>query len=70
MRPEVARPARPGSITAATAVRPRITAGTQSSAKTVILTSVASIFLPTYSGVRPIMRPATNTVTMQYSSIP
>ena len=36
----------------------------QSSASIVILTSVASIFLPRYSGVRPIISPATNTATM------
>ena len=35
-----------------------------------ILTSLASIFLPTYSGVRPTIRPATNTATMTNSSMP
>ena len=35
-----------------------------------ILTSLASIFLPTYSGVRPTIRPATNTARMTNSSMP
>ena len=39
-------------------------------ASIVILTSVAAIFLPTYSGVRPIISPATNTATITNSSMP
>ena len=35
-----------------------------------ILTSLASIFLPTYSGVRPTISPATNTEMMTNSSMP
>ena len=35
-----------------------------------ILTSFASIFLPTYSGVRPTISPATNTEMMTNSSMP
>ena len=35
-----------------------------------IFTSLASIFLPRYSGVRPTMRPATNMATMTISSMP
>ena len=35
-----------------------------------ILISKASIFLPRYSGVRPIIRPATNTVTMANTIMP
>ena len=35
-----------------------------------ILTSFASIFLPTYSGVRPTIRPATKTAMMTKSSMP
>jgi hypothetical protein len=35
-----------------------------------IFISKASIFLPRYSGVRPIMRPATNTAMMAKTSIP
>ena len=36
----------------------------------VILTSFASSFLPTYSGVRPTIRPATNMAMMTNSSMP
>ena len=36
----------------------------------VILTSRASSFLPTYSGVLPTMSPATNMATMTNSSMP
>ncbi len=35
-----------------------------------IFTSLASIFLPRYSGVRPTIRPAMNTATMANSSMP
>ena len=35
-----------------------------------ILTSLASIFLPTYSGVRPTIRPATKIARMTNSSMP
>ena len=35
-----------------------------------ILTSFASIFLPTYSGVRPTMRPATKMARMTNSNMP
>ena len=35
-----------------------------------ILTSLASIFLPTYSGVRPTIRPATKTARITNSSMP
>ncbi len=35
-----------------------------------ILTSFASIFLPTYSGVRPTIRPATKIARMTNSSMP
>ena len=35
-----------------------------------ILTSFASIFLPTYSGVRPTIRPATKIAMMTNSSMP
>jgi hypothetical protein len=45
-------------------------AGTQSSASMAIFTSSASIFLPRYSGVRPIIRPAVKTATMTKRSIP
>ena len=46
--------------TAATAVQPRIMSGRHRMASIAILTSLASSFLPRYSGVRPTMRPATN----------
>ena len=36
----------------------------------VIFISRASIFLPTYSGVRPTIRPAMNTAMMANSSMP
>ena len=45
-------------------------AGTVSSTSMVILISFASIFLPRYSGVRPIISPATNTATTANSSMP
>ena len=35
-----------------------------------ILTSFASIFLPTYSGVRPTISPATKTAMTTKSSMP
>ena len=35
-----------------------------------ILTSLASIFLPRYSGVRPTISPATNTAMMTNISMP
>ena len=35
-----------------------------------IFTSLASIFLPTYSGVRPTIKPATKTARMTNSSMP
>ena len=45
-------------------------AGTHSSASMVIFTSLPSIFLPRYSGVRPIISPAANTATMANSRMP
>ena len=47
-----------------------MTAGTHSSASIVIFTSLPSIFLPRYSGVRPIISPAANTATMANSRMP
>src|ERR1700704_1092522 len=47
--------------TTATAVQPRYISGRIRMASMAILTSLASIFLPTYSGVRPTISPATNT---------
>ena len=54
----------------ATAVQPRYISGRTSSASIAILTSLASIFLPTYSGVRPTISPATKIATMTNSSMP
>ncbi len=39
-------------------------------ASIVIFTSRDSIFLPRYSGVRPTIRPATNTAMIANSSMP
>ena len=50
--------------TTATAVKPSIISGRTRMASIAILTSLASIFLPRYSGVRPTIRPATNMATM------
>ena len=70
MRPGVRSARRPGGTTAASAVKPRSTGGRQRMASAVVLTSRASIFLPTYSGVRPTMSPARNIATMANNSIP
>ncbi len=48
-------------ISTAMAVKPRIDSGRISMASIAILTSLASIFLPRYSGVRPTISPAMNT---------
>ncbi len=57
-------------MTVASAVGPSIAAGRHRTASIAILTSRASIFLPRYSGVRPTMRPATNTATTTKTSMP
>src|SRR4029077_2185850 len=57
-------------MTVATAVQPRYISGRTRMASIAILTSLASIFLPTYSGVRPTIRPATKIARMTNSSIP
>ncbi len=54
----------------ATAVQPRYISGSTRMASIAILTSFASIFLPTYSGVRPTIRPATKTERMANNSMP
>src|SRR5258706_13504976 len=56
--------------TVATAVQPRYISGRTRMASIAILTSFASIFLPTYSGVRPTISPATNIDRMTNSSMP
>ena len=48
-------------ITAATAVKPRMISGRTRMASIAIFTSLASIFLPRYSGVRPTISPAMKT---------
>ena len=45
-------------------------AGAHNRASIAILTSFASIFLPRYSGVRPIISPAANTATKTNSRMP
>ena len=57
-------------MTVATAVQPRYISGRTRMASMAILTSFASIFLPTYSGVRPTMRPATKMAMTTKSSMP
>ena len=48
-------------MTELSAVKTRITNDVAMMASIAILTSFCSIFLPTYSGVRPTIRPAMNT---------
>ena len=57
----MATPALPGSTSTAMAVPTSTTSGGSRIATEAIFISKASIFLPRYSGVRPIIRPATNT---------
>ena len=57
-------------ITTATAVQPRYISGRMRMASIAIFTSLASIFLPTYSGVRPTISPATKIERMTNSSMP
>ncbi len=57
-------------VTTATAVQPRYISGRMRIASIAIFTSLASIFFPTYSGVRPTIRPATKIATMTNSSMP
>src|SRR5579871_3415576 len=59
-----------GGYTTATAVQPRYIKGSNRIASIAILTSRASIFLPTYSGVRPTIRPATKIDSTTKSSMP
>jgi hypothetical protein len=60
---------RPGITDAAIAVPVSTMNGITRIAIELIFISNASIFLPRYSGVRPIMRPAMNTPTMAKISI-
>ena len=53
--------ARPAGAAIATPVMTSTMVGTKSAPSAANLTSRASIFLPSHSGVRPTMRPATKT---------
>ena len=68
--PELAIDATADGSTTATAVQPRYISGSTRIASIAILTSRASIFLPTYSGVRPTIRPATKIASTTNSSMP
>ena len=63
-------PALPCVTTTATAVPTSTSSGVTRMAIDVIFISNTSIFLPRYSGVRPIIRPAMNTARMAYTSMP
>ena len=63
-------PARPACDTTATAVPASTSSGVTRIATETIFISQASIFLPRYSGVRPIIRPAMTTAMMANTSIP
>ena len=56
--------------TSETAVKPRIVAGSTSTASMASLISRACTFLPRYSGVRPTISPATNTASSAKISMP
>jgi hypothetical protein len=56
--------------TTPTEVQPRYIKGSTRIANIAILTSRASIFLPTYSGVRPTIRPATKIASTTNSNMP
>src|SRR5262249_40284314 len=57
-------------ITDATALNPRMHTVVARMASIAIFTSLDSIFLPMYSGVRPTIRPAMKTATTAYSKMP
>ncbi|EXI73858.1 MAG: hypothetical protein AW07_01994 [Candidatus Accumulibacter sp. SK-11] len=63
-------PARPASVITAMAVPTRTRSGVARMAIDVIFISCASIFLPRYSGVRPIISPAMNTASTAKISMP
>ena len=62
--PALSGPARPAATETAIAVRTSTVMGMTSAASPASLTSRAWIFLPRYSGVRPIMSPPMNTAMM------
>ncbi len=68
--PGLKMPARPPEASTATAVPTSTSSGVTRIAMEVIFISNTSIFLPRYSGVRPIIRPAMNTARMAYTSMP
>ncbi|MCY1444153.1 hypothetical protein D9M71_606070 [compost metagenome] len=68
--PGLRMPARPASASTATAVPASTSKGVARMAMDTIFISCASIFLPRYSGVRPIIRPAMNTAMMANTSMP
>ena len=61
--PGLNTPARPAPAITAMAVPTSTSSGVTRMATAVIFISYASIFLPRYSGVRPIIRPAMNTAS-------
>ncbi len=68
--PALFNPLSPAGSTTAIAVIVRMAAGKISAYSMAIWTSRAWIFLPRYSGVRPTMSPAMNTVSTTITSIP
>ena len=63
-------PALPRPVITATAVPTSTSSGVTESRSTAIFISKASIFLPRYSGVRPIISPAMNTAMIAKISMP
>ena len=63
-------PARPASVIIASAVPSSTSVGVTRIASAIIFISRTSIFLPRYSGVRPIISPAMKTASMTNSSMP
>ncbi|CFN73425.1 Uncharacterised protein [Bordetella pertussis] len=68
--PGLSTPALPASASTATAVPASTSAGVARITRATICMSRASIFLPRYSGVRPIISPAMNTARMAKASMP
>ena len=63
-------PATPAAAITAMAVPTSTSSGVTRMAMDTIFISKASIFLPRYSGVRPIIRPAMNTAMTANTSMP
>ena len=68
--PALFRPAWPHWLTAAHAVKPMMSKMRISTASALTFTSYDSIFFPRYSGVRPTISPARNTVRITKTSMP